>query len=137
MEAPMDKLRHGTTEHENRWPSVEVLPADPQIPNPANPFEQASPSERWAARARILSSRMATSWTEAVKHQAMHEEMIEMDGEPLIKAKEAWEHMKVSERAFYRFVRSTRIPTYRIGRMVRYKWSEIEQVIRLGTDATP
>lgn len=52
-----------------------------------------------------------------------------MDGERLITAAEAWAHMGISERSFYRWVRQVGVRSFKIGRSVRYKWSDIERAL--------
>lgn len=47
--------------------------------------------------------------------------------ERYIKASELAEKLGVSEQTIYRLTRSGEIPAYRIGRMLRYKLSEVEK----------
>ena len=117
-------------------PTVEVLPADARAANPQNPYDQVGTAGRWTARVRVLSARIVQDWDELAKISGVEMEVI-MDGERLITAREAWERMAISERGWYRFVKQASLPCYRIGRVVRYKWSDIERVSQTNCGASP
>lgn len=89
----------------------------------------ATPAARRAGRVRVLGAGLARSWDDALSILATEEEVLEMDGERLITAREAWERMGVSERQFHRWVKQADVPRFRIGRAVRYKWSDIERAL--------
>ena len=57
--------------------------------------------------------------------------------ENYIRASELAEKLGVSEQTIYRLTRKGEIPAYRIGRMLRYKLSEVEKSRTIKGSAIP
>ena len=51
-----------------------------------------------------------------------------------VSAKTAAERLSVSERSFQRWAQRVGIPLVRIGRLARYKWSDIESAVKKPVD---
>lgn len=106
-------------------PRLLVLSAGQATANPANPCDPIEPRERRVETVRILGGVIGRHWEELVKLQEAA-----MDGD-FVTVKTAAERLGISEREFYRFRRRVGLATYKMGagRIVRYKWSDIEKAL--------
>lgn len=117
-------------------PAVEVTKVDPRRPNPQNPCDGLGPSGRWHARVEILGTQIARSSDDIIRLGEMEKE-VEMSGDKLMSPREVWEYLSVSESTFWRWLKKAGMRRIKIGNVLRFRRSDIEEALNRCEDGTP
>lgn len=60
-----------------------------------------------------------------------------MPSEPWVSVDEVADHLGVAKDSVYRWIEQKALPAHRLGRLWKFKLSEIDQWVRAGTAAAP